>query len=58
MKKLDLEKKLKALGWWMDRQGGSHEVWTNGIRVTTVPRHREINELTAKAILRTAKGGK
>ena len=51
MKKRDLEKKLKALGWWLDRNGSSHDIWTNGHIATTVPRHREINELTAKGIL-------
>ncbi|MCB0383768.1 MAG: type II toxin-antitoxin system HicA family toxin [Bdellovibrionales bacterium] len=39
----------------MLRQGGSHEIWTNGKDKVAVPRHREINEMTAKAILRQAK---
>ena len=36
-------------------EGGSHsKVWI-GERFVTVPRHNEINELTARAILRDAK---
>ena len=52
MKKRDLEKTLKALGWWFLREGGNHEVWTNGTDTEPVPRHKEINEMTAKAIIR------
>jgi mRNA interferase HicA len=33
------------------RQGG-HEVWRCGDRVFPVPRHREINEYTARGIMR------
>lgn len=32
MKKRDLEKALTDLGWWLKRQGGGHEIWTNGRR--------------------------
>ena len=38
------------------REGGSHTVVRVAGRQATVPRHREINELTAKAILKTLKG--
>jgi mRNA interferase HicA len=34
--------------------GGRHDVWTDGEREEAVPRHREINEQLAKAILRRA----
>ncbi|ADI38452.1 hypothetical protein wcw_1095 [Waddlia chondrophila WSU 86-1044] len=37
MKKKDVEKQLKKLGWYLDREGGSHEVWTNGEAKTVVP---------------------
>lgn len=38
----------------MLRQGANHELWIfNGARLT-IPRHTEINELTAKGIIRTA----
>jgi hypothetical protein len=31
------------------------EIWTNGEQKLPIPRHSEVNELTAKAILKTAK---
>lgn len=55
MKKRDLELRLKELGWWLLREGGSHEIWTNGDKTEPVPRHSEINEFTAKAIIKRAK---
>jgi mRNA interferase HicA len=54
VKKRDLDKALESLGWWILRQG-KHEIWTNGYLTIPVPRHKEINEMTAKAILRDAK---
>jgi len=55
VKKTDLVKGLKKLRWWKLREGGRHEVWTNGTLKCPVPRHREINEMTARSILRKAK---
>jgi mRNA interferase HicA len=55
MKKRGLEKKLKELGWWFLRHGGNHDVWTNGERKEPIPRHNEINEKLAQAILRKVK---
>lgn len=54
MKKVDLEKQLTRLGWRFSRHGGNHDVWTNGKINESVPRHKEINEFTAKKILKTA----
>ncbi len=58
MKRRDLEKKLRTLGWILARHGSRHDVWSNGERDLVVPRHNEINEYTAKAILKEAGGGK
>jgi len=38
--------------WVFVRQGGSHEVWSCGAIMVTIPRHREINELTAQGIMK------
>ena len=54
VRKSELEKRLREYGWWLDRQGGRHEVWTNGKLTEAVPRHREIDEHTARSILRKA----
>jgi mRNA interferase HicA len=56
VKRSDLERELKKAGWWFERHGGSHDIWTNGADQTQVPRHREINEYTAKSILRLVRG--
>lgn len=55
MKKRSLEKELKKCGWWLLREGGRHEIWTNGTESEPVPRHREIDEFLAKKIINTAK---
>ncbi|MCZ7558411.1 MAG: type II toxin-antitoxin system HicA family toxin [Bacteroidia bacterium] len=56
MKRQDLEAELRHLGWTLLRNGRRHDVWSNGQREIAIPRHREINEYTAKAILKEAKG--
>ena len=55
MKKRDVEKTLTSCGWWLKREGGNHEIWTNGEDSEPVPRHREIPENLAKKIIQTAK---
>lgn len=54
MKQRDLIKKLEDAGWWMLREGANHTVYTNGKRCEPIPRHREVNEMLAKAILKRA----
>ena len=56
MKRRRLEKKLRSLGWLLLRHGGKHDVWTNadGTRTEYIPRHTDINERLAKAILKNA----
>ena len=39
-------------GWV--REGANHEVWTIGDERLVIPRHREINEYTAKGIIKKA----
>lgn len=52
MKKRDLEKLLKQNGWRFLRSGANHDVFTNGKEIEQLPRHREINEQLAKAIIK------
>lgn len=55
LKRRDLIKKLEAAGYKLDRDDGNHSIYEkNGARPVQVPRHREINEFTAKAILKAA----
>lgn len=37
------------------REGRSHQIWTIGNERVHIPRHREINEHTARAILKEAR---
>lgn len=57
-KKRDIEKELKKCGWWLDRQGSNHEIWTNGEDKIPLARHNEIPEVTSKSILKTARAKK
>jgi mRNA interferase HicA len=52
----ELEKKLRKLGFRLMRYGSRHDIWTDGEYEIAVPRHREINEYTARAILKQARG--
>lgn len=55
MKRRDLERTLRRLDWWFLRHGGKHDVWTGGNRLEAIPRHSEINERLAQAILKRAR---
>ena len=57
MKRKELVKRLRVLGWVLLREGRHHGVFTDGVRTISVPRHKEINENTARAILKTARKG-
>ena len=56
MKRRELERRLRDLGWVLQRHGGKHDVWNNSDGSVTeyVPRHAEINEMLARAILKRA----
>lgn len=54
MKRRDLIRKLTQNGWWLARHGTDHDIYTNGIKSEPVPRHTEINEITARYILKRA----
>jgi mRNA interferase HicA len=54
MKYRDVVKKLGEYKWWFLREGGNHEIWTNGTMSQSVPRHKEIREFTAKGIIKKA----
>lgn len=56
MKRRDLERDLRQLGWTLHRHGKKHDVWTDGEREEAIPRPTEIHERLAQAILRRARG--
>lgn len=58
MKRRDLLRQLRRMARdrgvdYVEREGGRHSVVCVGEAMVTVPRHREINEMTARNILRT-----
>jgi mRNA interferase HicA len=54
MKRVDLIRHMEAQGCVFMREGGRHTVYLNPTarKVSTVPRHREINDFMAKKICR------
>lgn len=64
MKRVDLMKRIakhakKNQASLETSEGGDHtKVYLDGALITMVPRHSEINEMTAKGILRTVESWK
>jgi len=52
MKRRVLTRKLEEAGFVLLRRGNSHDVYARGRDREEVPRHREINEVLAKRILK------
>ena len=52
MKRNDLVTQLEDGGFIFERHGGSHDIYIKGNVKETIPRHKEINERLAKAILK------
>ena len=55
MKRREVERRLRDLGWTLVRHGRKHDVWSDGERQEAVPRHVEINERLAATILARAR---
>jgi mRNA interferase HicA len=54
VKRLDLVRRLEEMGCILLRHGGRHDIYHNPRtgKSEPVPRHREINEILAKRIIR------
>lgn len=52
MKRSILVKKLENAGFVFYRHGGNHDIYIRNGEIEKIPRHKEINEQLAKAILR------
>ena len=52
MKQKDLIKKLEDAVFEFCKHGGNHDIYKRGNDKEVIPRHREVNERLAKAILR------
>lgn len=56
VKRGELERRLRELGWYFLKDGGKHAIWAHAVKSHKiyVPRHPKINSNTARAILREA----
>ena len=52
MRQKVLLRKLKKNGFIFLRHGGNHDIYVRGADIEKIPRHKEINEQLAKAILK------
>lgn len=52
MKRKDLIKLLEKNGWYFKRNGGNHDIYTNGKDIEPISRQTEIKETVAKAIIK------
>lgn len=52
MKRKELIKLLENNGWYLKRNGGNHDIYTNVTRIEPIPIHTEINERLAKGIIK------
>lgn len=52
MKHRELIKRLQNIGFEFCKHGGNHDIYKHGDDIEVIPRHKEINEKLAKAILK------
>ncbi len=52
MKTIELVRRLKKAGFVLKRHGSRHDVYARGKDEEEVPRHRDINERLAAAIIK------
>jgi len=55
VRRLRIISKSADLEFEFVREGRSHQIWAIGSERVHIPRHREINEHTARAILKEAR---
>jgi hypothetical protein len=52
MKRRYLIKLFLRNGWYFKRDGGNHDIYTNGIDCEALSRQREIDEVVAQKIIK------
>ncbi len=52
MKRKDLINLLLQNGWHLEREGANHSIYIKNDKIEPIPRHKEIDEMLAKAIIR------
>jgi predicted RNA binding protein YcfA (HicA-like mRNA interferase family) len=54
VKRRDLVKYLEENGFYLQREGGNHSIYTNASRIVPVKRHRKFDRVTANEICKQA----
>jgi len=54
VKRRDLVRYLEENGFHVIREGGNHTIYSNGIKVIPVKRHRYVDRITANEICKQA----
>ncbi len=54
VKRRDLIRHLEANGFRLLREGASHSIYTNEVKVVPVKRHRQLDRITANEICKQA----
>lgn len=52
MKRRELLKLFEKAGWYLKRNGASHDIYTDGINSEAIPRHPDVNERLAKELIK------
>ena len=52
MKRRELLKLFTNAGWYFLRNGANHDIYTNGKYNVPIPRHPDINEVLARALIK------
>lgn len=52
MKRRELLRLLAKAGWYFLREGGNHDIYTNGKNITAIPRHAEVKESLARGLIK------
>jgi len=54
VKRRELVKYLEANGFYLLREGSKHSIYTNGIKMIPVKRHRSLDRITANELCKQA----
>jgi len=46
------DKRFLNKGWYFQRHGRKHDIFTDGIHTEQIPRHAEKNEILTKAMIK------
>ncbi len=52
MKRRELLKLFEKAGWKLRRNGGSHDIYTDGKNIEVIPRHADIDERLARGLIK------